>query len=293
MSCYVLSCCSTADLSNEHLKTRKISYICFHYEINGKLYADDLGASVSFPDFYRSMEQGAVTKTSQVNIQEYSDYFEAFLKQGLDVLHVTLSGGLSGTVNSANIAAKMLLDKYPDRKLIIIDSLGGSSGYGLLMDKAADLRDSGMDILELAQWIELNKLNVQHWFFSTTLKYYIRGGRISKTSGIIGETLGICPLLHVDAEGKLVPVEKVRSKKKVIKEIVKKMMEFAENGPEYSDKCYISHSNCLEDAVRVAEEIEAAFPKLSGHVEINNIGTVIGSHSGPGTVAVFFWGKSR
>lgn len=293
MSSYVLSCCSTADLSQKHLDARKISYICFHYEINGNLYADDLGGSVSFPEFYQSMEQGAVTRTSQINIDEYTEYFEFFLKEGMDVLHVTLSGGLSGSINSANIAAGLLSEKYPDRKLIIIDSLGASSGYGLLMDKAADLRDSGMDILDLAQWIEQNKLKVQHWFFSTTLKYYVRGGRVSRTAGFLGEALGICPLLHVDSEGKLVPVEKVRSKTKVRKAIVKKMVELANGGTEYAGKCYISHSNCLEDAALVAEEIETTFPHLVGHVEINNIGTVIGSHSGPGTVALFFWGKTR
>ena len=293
MSSYVLSCCSTADLSQKHLDARKISYICFHYEINGNLYADDLGASVSFPEFYQSMEQGAVTRTSQINIDEYTEYFEFFLKEGMDVLHVTLSGGLSGSINSANIAAGLLSEKYPDRKLIIIDSLGASSGYGLLMDKAADLRDSGMDILDLAQWIEQNKLKVQHWFFSTTLKYYVRGGRVSRTAGFLGEALGICPLLHVDSEGKLIPVEKVRSKTKVRKAIVKRMVELADGGTEYAGKCYISHSNCLEDAALVAEEIETTFPHLVGHVEINNIGTVIGSHSGPGTVALFFWGKTR
>ena len=293
MSSYILSCCSTTDLSKEHLEARRINYICFRYEINGVQYADDLGASVSFPDFYQSMEQGAITRTSQINIDEYSEYFESFFKEGMDVLHVTLSGGLSGSINSANIAAGLLSEKYPDRKLIIIDSLGASSGYGMLMDRAADLRDSGMDIQDLAQWIEHHKLNVQHWFFSTTLKYYVRGGRLSRTSGFLGEALGICPLLHVDAEGKLVPVEKVRSKNKVRKAIVKKMIEFAEDGTEYSGKCYISHSNCLEDAAMVAEEIEATFPHLVGHVEINNIGTVIGSHSGPGTVALFFWGKTR
>lgn len=293
MSGYVLSCCSTVDLSREHLEARKISYICFHYEVDGKQYADDLGISVSFPDFYKSMELGSITRTSQINVDEYASYFESFLKKGLDVLHVTLSSGLSGSINSANIAADMLSEKYPDRTLVVIDSLGASSGYGMLMDRAADLRDSGMDIQDLAQWIEHNRLNVQHWFFSTTLKYYVRGGRVSRTSGFLGETPGICPLLHVDAEGKLVPVEKVRSKSKVRKAIVLKMLELAEVGTEYSGKCFISHSNCFEDAALVAEEIEATFPRLVGHVEINNIGTVIGSHSGPGTVALFFWGKTR
>lgn len=293
MSGYVLSCCSTADLSKGHLDARGIRYICFHYELDGVRYADDLGTSVSFPDFYRSMQRGAVTRTSQINAEEYAAHFESFLREGLDVLHVTLSGGLSGSVNSANLAAGMLSEKYPERKLIIVDSLAGSSGYGLLMDKAADLRDSGMDLMELARWIEENKLRLQHWFFSTTLRYYIRGGRIPKAAGILGEALGICPLLCVDAEGKLVPVEKVRSKNRVRKAIVGKMIGLADGGTDYSGKCYISHSDCLADAEAVAEEIAAAFPRLNGRVEINSIGSVIGSHSGPGTVAVFFWGTPR
>ena len=293
MANYILSCSSTADLSKEHFEVRDIHYICFHYELNGVSHPDDLGQSIPFDEFYREMAAGAETKTSQINIEEYCRYFESFLKEGLDILHVTLSSGISGTLNSALSAKGILSEKYPDRKIIVLDSLAASSGYGLLMDKAADMRDSGMNIDELTDWIEENKLKLQHWFFSTTLKYYIRGGRISKAAGFIGEVLGICPLLHVDEAGKLVPMEKIRTKKAVFRAITQKMLNLAENGADYDGKCYICQSLCLDDARAVADLVEANFPNLNGRVEINNIGTTIGAHTGPGTVALFFWGKSR
>ena len=207
MSDYVISCCSTADLTKEHFEKRNISYICFHYELNGKEYADDLGQSMPFDQFYKAMQDGASTKTSQVNADEFEEYFEGFLKEGKDVLHVCLSSGISGVINSANVAKADLEEKYPGRKILVVDSLGASSGYGLFMDKLADLRD----------------------------------------------------------EGRL----------------------------DYSGKCYISQSACIEDAREVARLVEERFPKLNGKVEINNIGTTIGSHTGPGTVALFFWGNKR
>ncbi|MBQ6833466.1 MAG: DegV family EDD domain-containing protein, partial [Lachnospiraceae bacterium] len=149
MKPYVLSCCSTADLSKEHFNKRDISYICFHFELDGKMYDDDLGESISFDDFYQAMTDGADTKTSQVNVGEFMEYFESFLKEGKDVLHVTLSSGISGTWNSAVIAKETLEEKYPDRKIYIVDSLGASSGFGLFMDRLADLRDMGLSIDEL------------------------------------------------------------------------------------------------------------------------------------------------
>ena len=293
MNEYVISCCSTADLTEEHFNKRNIEYICFHFEIDGKEYVDDLGKSISFDEFYKSMENGADTKTSQVNAQEFEEYFEKFLREGKDILHVSLSSGISGVINSAMVAKTILEEKYPDRKIYIVDSLGASSGYGLIMDKLADLRDEGMSIDEVYQWIEEHKLEMNHWFFSTDLTFYIKGGRVSKTSGFIGGLLGICPLLDMNDKGKLIPRYKIRSKNKVIKAIVDKMEEDAKDKLDYSDKCYISHSYCYEDAKEVAKLVEGRFPKLKGKVEINNVGTTIGSHTGPGTVALFFWGKQR
>ncbi|MDY3919693.1 MAG: DegV family protein, partial [Candidatus Limivivens sp.] len=163
----------------------------------------------------------------------------------------------------------------------------------LLMDRLADLRDQGKKLEEVYDWAITHRLNVHHWFFSTDLTFYIKGGRISRTAGAIGGLLSICPLLNMDNHGKLIPRYKIRTKKKVIRAIVDRMEECADNGLDYSGKCYISQSACLEDAMEVARLVEERFPKLNGKVEINNIGTTIGSHTGPGTVALFFWGSER
>lgn len=293
MSDYVISCCSTADLSKEHFEKIDVHYCCFHYEMDGVQYSDDLGQSMDFDVFYQRMTDGAMTKTSQINADEYEEYFTQFLSQGKDIIHLTLSSGISGTFNSANLAKALLEDKYPDRKIYVIDSLAASSGYGLLIDHLATMRDSGATIDELAAWVEEHKLNLNHWFFSSDLTFFIRGGRISKAAGAVGTVLNICPLMNVDFEGRLIPRYKIRTKKKVIQAIVDKMAEQAEGGTDYSGKCFISHSACEEDAKAVAALVEERFPNLNGRVLINSIGTTIGSHTGPGTVALFFWGQKR
>ena len=191
MEKYILSCCSTADLSEEHFKARDISYICFHFELDGTEYPDDLGKSIPFNDFYQAMQDGAETKTSQINADEFEEYFESFLQKGFDILHVTLSSGISGVVNSANIAGRNLSERYPERKIRIVDSLGASSGYGLIMDKLADLRDEGKTIDEVYDWVLTHRLNLHHWFFSTDLTFYIKGGRISKTAALPAESPNI------------------------------------------------------------------------------------------------------
>lgn len=293
MNDYILSCCSTADLSPEHFKARNIHYVCFHFTLGDREYDDDLGQSVPFHDFYRAIASGTESHTSQVNIEEFIRYFTPFLEQGKDILHVSLSSGISGAYNSACSAAQMLAEQFPERKVYVVDSLGASSGYGLLMDKLADLRDGGMDVDALHEWALANRLRLHHWFFSTDLSFYVKGGRISRAAGTVATVLGICPLLHMDEPGHLVPVEKIRSKKRVIAAIVDRMREYADEGLDYSGKCYVCNSDCPEDAEAVAKLVEATFPKLNGTVVINSVGTVIGSHTGPGTVAIFFWGEPR
>ena len=290
---YVLSCCSTADLTHEHFVSRNISYICFHYFLDGVEYPDDLGQTIPFDEFYKRMANGSDTKTSQVSTGEFMQYFQSILEQGKDILHITLSSGLSGSINSARTAWEMLKEQYPDRKIYIVDSLGASSGYGLFMDRLADLRDEGYSLEELRDWAEKNRLRVHHWFFSTDLTFYIKGGRVSKTAGVFGTMLKICPLLNMDNLGRLIPRYKIRTKPAVIKRTYEKMVEHAEGGTNYSGKCYISHSACYEDARAVADLVEANFPNLNGKVEIYSIGTTIGSHTGPGTVALFFFGDER
>jgi DegV family protein with EDD domain len=290
---FVLSCCSTADLSKEHFEKMNVKYICFHYEMDGVQYADDLGQTIPFEEFYQRMVDGAETKTAQVNIQEYLEYFTPFLEQGKDILHLTLSSGISGSYMSACAAQKTLAEKYPDRKIRIVDSLSAASGYGLLIDAMADLRDEGKSLDEVADWAEANRLNLQIWFFSSDLTFFVKGGRVSKTAGAIGGLLGICPLLNMDNAGKLIPREKLRPKKRAINRIVEVMKEHARDGLNYNGKAFLCHSACEEDARAVADQIEAAFPNLDGKVLINSIGTVIGSHTGPGTVALFYWGDER
>jgi DegV family protein with EDD domain len=293
MNKYIISCCSTADITEEHFKNRDIQYLCFHYELDGVEHLDDLGKTMPILDFYQAMVDGAETKTSQVNAEEYEEYFRKYLEQGLDVIHLTLSSGISGTINSAMVAKANLEEEFPDRKLYVVDSLAASSGFGLLVDKVADLRDQGMSIDQVYKWVEANKKRVNHWFFSTDLTFYIKGGRVSKTAGLIGGIMGICPLLNVDYEGRLIPRAKIKGKKKVCKAIVRKMEELADDRLDYADKVYICHSACIEDAQTVATMVEEKFPNIKGKVEINNIGTTIGSHTGPGTVALFFWGDER
>ena len=293
MSNYVLTCCSTADMPLSYMKDRDIPFVCFHYNMDGKEYPDDLGVTMSFEEFYNRIANGALPTTSQVNVGQFVAFFEPFLREGLDILHISLSSGLSGSYNSARIARDELLKKYTERKILLVDSLGASSGYGMLVDASADMRDNGANIEDIYAWLEENRLNINHWFFSTDLSHYKRGGRISAASATVGALLNICPLMNMNHEGKLIPRTKIRGKKTVIKEIVRKMETHAQNGLDYSGKCFISNSACYDDARMVADLIEEKFPRLNGPVMINSVGTVIGSHTGPGTVALFFFGDKR
>lgn len=280
-------------MTYNYFKKRNIPFLCFHYILDGEDYLDDLGQTISFEEFYSRIASGAMPTTSQVSVGQYIDFLEPFLKEGKDILHISFSSGLSGAYNSATIAREELLSRFPDRKILIVDSLGASSGYGLLTDLAADMRDTGVELEEVYDWLQENKLKVHHWFFSTDLSHYKRGGRISATSAAVGTLLGICPLLNMNYDGKLTPRKNIRSKNRVIKEIVHMMEIHAKNGIEYSGKCFISNSACYEDARKVADLVEERFPLLNGRVMINSVGTVIGSHTGPGTVALFFIGDKR
>lgn len=293
MNKFALTCCSTADMPAAFFEEKGIPFACFHFTMDGVEYPDDLGKTIPFKDFYRRISDGAQPTTSQVNEEAYKELWRPLLDAGQDVMHITLSSGISGTWNSACIARDQLAEEYADRRVVVIDSLGASSGYGLLVTEACRLRDEGKSLDEAAKWIEENKLRLHHWFFSTDLTSYYRGGRISRTSAWFGTVLKICPLLNMNDKGELIPREKIRTKKKVIQEIVKRMEQHAQDGLDYSGKCYISNSDCWEDAQAVAALVEARFPKLDGKVLINSVGTVIGAHTGPGTVALFFFGDQR
>ncbi len=293
MSDYIISACSTADLTKEQFEKYDVKYTCFHFNIDSETYPDDLGQSMSFKTFYDRMRDGADTSTSQVNPEQYIDFFTPYLEEGKDVLHLTLSSGISGTYNSAMIAKEELEEKYPDRKIYVIDSLAASVGYGMLMHELSDMRAAGKTIDELVEWIDTNKLKIHHWVMVSDLKWLVKGGRVSKVSGVLGSMLNICPLINVNKEGKLAPQEKIRTKKKAMSRIVEMMEANADNGLDYDGKCYIAHSDCLEDAEYMKNMIEEKFKNLKGKVIVNSIGTVIGSHTGPGTMVPVFFGKER
>lgn len=290
---FVVSCCSTVDISPELLSRKGIDYICFRYLIDDEEYYDDLGGSVSYSEFYERMRRGADTRTGSVNIMEYKTHFEKYAKQNKDVIHLCLSSGLSGSYSNALIAADEVKKAYPDFKIEIIDTLGASSGSGMLAVFCAEKRNSGATFEETVSFIKKTVRKVHYWFFSTDLSFYVKGGRVSKTAAVFGGILNICPVLNCDKNGKLTLRKKVRGKKAATKEMLNVMRTNAINGENYSGKCYISHSDCIEDARILADMVTQSFPNLENKVEIFDIGTTIGSHTGPGTVAMFFVGDER
>ena len=289
---YVVCCDSAADLTLEECNSRNIKSVPYKYMLGEKEYLDDL-VTITPEKFFKTMEEGAMTRTSQPNAEDFVKFWEPYLNEGKDIVHLCLSSGLSGGFISATVAKGLCAEKYPDRKIYVIDSLAASGGYGLLMDKAADKRDEGVSIDALAAWIEEHKLELHHWFFTSDLTYLIRGGRVSKVSGYFGNLLSICPLLNVDYQGRLIPRYKIRTKKKVIAETLERMKENAEKGLKYDQKVFINDSACRQDSTELAELIRNNFPNIKGEIFQNSIGTTIGSHTGPGTVALFFWGKKR
>ncbi|MBE5916281.1 MAG: DegV family protein [Pseudobutyrivibrio ruminis] len=293
MEDYIISCCSTADVTEEFLKEKNIEHICFHYYLDDKVYVDDLFKSMSPEAFYQAMVDGAMTKTSQVNADEFTEYFRGFLSQGKNVIHLTLASGISGVVNSARIAADELNSEFTDCKVVVIDSLTASAGYGLLMDKLSTLRSEGYSFDELVKWTNDNIQKQNTWFFTTDLTFFIRGGRVSKISGWFGTALNICPLLNVNDEGKLIPRQKCRGKKLVKKACLDAIKERIVDGADYSENIFITHSVCYEDARDMADMLEAEFPKMKEKIRIFDIGPTIGAHTGPGTVAIGFWGREK
>lgn len=283
---YKLITDTTCDLPASYYEDHSVEAVSLSFEINGMQYSAN---DMSDKDFYDQMRNGALTKTSQCTPEIFETVFTKYLEQGIDVLYLAFSSGLSGTFNSANIARDTLLEKYPDRKIILVDSLCASLGEGLLLDYAVKKRDEGVTIEELAEYIESIKLNLCHMFTVDDLKYLFRGGRVSRTAAIAGTLLGIKPVLHVDNEGHLVPVAKVRGRKASLNMLIDEM---AKKSKGFENKTIaISHGDCLADAQYVANQVKNKFGYDT--CIINYVGKVIGSHSGPGTLALFFMGSER
>lgn len=290
---FILSCESTVDLPYSYVHGREIPVIFYSYAVDGKEYPDDMGRDPqALTKFYSFLAAGKIPSTSQLNEYKYAEFFEELLKKG-DVLHIAFGSGMTPSVKNAVKAADMLKEQYPDRKLVVIDSLCSSSGYGMLVDGAANIRDSGCTLEETEQWVTDNRENVHHQFFSTDLKYYRRSGRMSGPVAAIGAILNICPIMRLDDKGKIIAYSKVRGKAAAIRKTLDSMEEHAVGGAAYSGKCFICHSNCLADAEETKAELKKRFPDIDGEIKICDIGTIIASHCGPGTVAVFFFGDKR
>ena len=290
---FTLSCCSTVDLPYAYMESRDIPVLFYTYVVDGTEYDDDMGRDPqALPRFYRFLEEGKLPQTSQINVAAYLTFFEKLLQKG-DLLHIAFTSGQSGSVHNAFLAAEELRERYPDRKLIVIDSLCSSSGYGMLVDSAADLRDAGKSIDEAAQWVLDNRNCVHHQFFSSNMTQFRRTGRVSGAAATVATVLNICPIMRLDNTGSIKAYGKVRGKKKAVEVTVDTMEQCARGGRDYEDRCFVCHSQCPEDAQLLISAIEARFPRLKGRIRLCDIGTIIGSHAGPGTVAVFFYGSER
>lgn len=276
-----------------YMRERDIPILFYSYVVDGQEYKDDMGRDPeALPRFYAFLNAGKIPATSQLNEYQYEEFLEQRLQKG-DVLHIAFGSGMTSSVKNAIRAADMLREKYPNRKIAVIDSLCSSSGYGMLVDCAADMRDRGCTLEETKQWVTENRQNVHHQFFSTDLKYYRRSGRMSGPTAMLGAILNICPIMRLDDQGKIIAYGKVRGKKAAIQKTLDTMEEHAAGGADYRGKCWICHSNCRAEAEETKAALLERFPHISGEVKICDIGTIIASHCGPGTVAVFFFGDRR
>ena len=279
---------SAADLSPELLASWDVGSIALNFRFvgNDTLYSDN---DMSSAEFYAEMRAGKVAKTSAVNTESFAAAFEEELKAGNDVLYVGFSSGLSNTFNAGRLATLELADRYPDQKILAVDTLCASAGQGMMVRIACDRRDAGDSIEEIASALEAIKLRLAHWFTVDDLEYLKRGGRVSPAVAFVGNMLGIKPVLHVDNDGHLIKRDTVRGRKKAIAALAAKMEELGADVENYP--IYISHADCLGEAEFLAKMIKDKFGK---DVEIiTNVGTVIGAHAGPGTLALFFIANER
>lgn len=288
MSNYVIFTDSSCDLSQEMINARGIysASLTFRFDDSEKIYSNN---EMPIKDFYDKMREGGVAKTAAVNSAAFEEGFEKQLKEGRDILYIGFSTGLSTTYNSARIAADELKSKYPERKILLVDTLAASAGIALLIDMVLEKKNRGATIEEAAEYAESIKMRICHWFTVDNLEYLKRGGRISPTAAFFGNMLGIKPVLHVDNEGHLVNVDKVRGRRTSIIALADKYGALCDD--EGNKKVYISHADCLAEAEelgRIINEKYGATTEL-----ITNVGTVIGAHAGPGTIALFFVGKER
>ena len=290
MKDFIITTDTTTDLPASYVNEHHLGMMSLPYTIENQTYTWE--HSLPEKEFYAMMRNGYLPTTSQANPEEAENLFENIIRtQDVDILHIAFSSGLSGTYNSCRLAAMNLAEKYPDNKIIVIDSLCASMGEGLFVHKAVMMKEEGKSIDEIAAWLEENKLHVVHNFTVDDLFHLYRGGRVSKTAAVVGSMINLKPILHVDNEGHLIPLSKVRGRKKSLIALVDSMEKQIGAWRDKNDIVFISHGDSLEDAQFVAELIK----KRLGieNFLINHIGPTIGAHSGPGTIALFYMGDYR
>ncbi|WP_191396427.1 DegV family protein [Flavonifractor sp. An306] len=290
MNNYVLFTDSSADLSQQLVEELGVEVLPLCFTMGDKTYRNWPDNREMDPEeFYRMLREGAMATTSAVNVGDYTEALTPFLEAGKDVLVLAFSSGLSATCNSARIAAQELNEQYPQQRVRVVDTLCASLGQGLLVWHAAKLKQSGKRLDEVGDWAEENKLRLCHWFTVSDLHFLKRGGRISPATAVLGTMLSIKPVMHVDDEGHLIKVGTARGRGASLKALVDHMAETADDPG--NQVVFISHGGCLEDAQKVAQDVKDRFG--TKEVVINYVGPVIGAHSGPGTVALFFLGSKR
>ena len=287
MSSYIIGACSTSDLPKSYTDKHNILVLKYTFTIDNKEYKD---GDMDTKKFFNMEREGHMPSTSLLTPDYITEEIEKVLQAGNDLLYIAFSSGLSGSCNNVMLVSRELKDKYPDRKIIVIDSLCASLGHGLLVDYAVKMRDAGKSIEDVAKWVEANKLAINHWFTVDSLAHLRRGGRVTGAAAFVGNLLHIKPVLNVDHEGHLIPREKEKGRKRALKCLVEKMAESVIK-PD-GQTIFISHGDDEEAAQKVADMVKEQFPGI-GEIMISPLGAVIGAHAGPGTIALFFMGKTR
>lgn len=289
MKDYIITTDNMADLPKEYLEQHNIQVMSLTYILEGETYNEF--KSLSYQEFYEKMRAGSMPTTSQINPEEAKEEFLKFVKQGKNIIHISFSSGLSGTYASTRLGAQAVMEENPDCRITVIDSLSASLGEGLFIHQAVTRKEAGMEYDQLVQWLEENKLHIVHNFTVDDLFHLYRGGRVSKAAAVIGTMINLKPVLHVDDEGRLVPVSKVRGRKKSLLALVDAMGEQMGRYASENDTVFISHGDCIEDARFVADKVKERFGVEN--FLIHPVGPTIGAHSGPGTVALFYMGDYR
>ena len=282
---------SSSNLPEDIIDQHDLTVLPLTFMVDGEEYRSYLkGEKTDLSQFYTMMREGKVITTSLPNLKESRESIESLLRSGTDVLYLGFSSGLSGTYQAIELLLTELAGLYPERTVASVDTLAASLGEGLLVYYAAKMREEGASIEKVRDWVEEHKLHLAHWFTVDDLMFLFRGGRVSRTSAWAGTLLNIKPVMHVDDEGHLIPLEKVRGRKKSLKALVDHMEQTA-NAPVADQTVFITHGDCLEDAEYVADLVRERFGVTD--IMINWVDPVIGAHSGPGTMALFFLASQR